>query len=213
MRTPVKDDSATAAVGGHVDHADPGVDVLDGVHHRTDHHRPRGGVAGAVWRFLTSMRTGLWIILILGLLTLAGTLLMQATPEALADPALYKQWYDSGPRLRYGGWAPVLSTLGLFGVFSTWYFRGLFALLAVSILACSINRAPRLWKVATRPRTSMSEVFFTHAPLRAAFDLDLDARIGRVGQLASAGGAGRSVDDSDADCRNLGGTVRRGPDG
>ena len=40
-------------------------------------------------------------------------------------------------------------------------------LLTTSILACSVNRAPRLWKVAFHPRTRMGETFFTHAPLRA----------------------------------------------
>lgn len=156
---------ATAAVPGHVDHAE-GVDLLDGPAPERRHRRP-GGFGPAAWHFLISMRTGLWIIMILGLLTLAGTLLMQATPETLADPAAYDEWYRSGPALKYGGWAPILAALGLFTVFSTWYFRALFALLAVSILACSINRAPRLWRTATRPRVSMSDAFFSHAPSRS----------------------------------------------
>lgn len=160
---------ATAAVPGHVDHAE-GVDLLDGPAPERRHRRP-GGFGPAAWHFLISMRTGLWIIMILGLLTLAGTLLMQATPETLADPAAYDEWYRSGPALKYGGWAPILAALGLFTVFSTWYFRALFALLAVSILACSINRAPRLWRTATRPRVSMSDAFFSHAPLTERFVL------------------------------------------
>lgn len=166
----------TAHVPGHVDHADGGVDVLDGVAGADAGHRAaRGNPLAALWRLLISMRTGMWLILALVLLTFGGTILIQAPAEALADPAAYQAWYEAGPRLKYGGWAPVLSALGLFGVFSTWYFRALFALLAASILACSVNRAPRLWRVATRPRTSMAEAFFTHAPLRAAFDLPVDA--------------------------------------
>jgi cytochrome c biogenesis protein len=175
----------TAHVPGHVDsveHVEHGVDVLDGVqlpgHPHTVHPLRR------VWLFLISMKTGLWIILVLGILTLFGTLLLQATPEALADKATYEQWLAGTPTQRYGGWTGILSTLGLFHVFSTWYFQGLFALLSLSILACSINRAPRLWRVATRPRTSMSEVFFTHAPLRATIDLsgDVDSSVERVRQ-------------------------------
>ena len=154
---------AAASVPGHLEHVDA-VDVLDGPQEAGHRH---AHPALGVWRFLISMRTGLWIILILGVLTLIGTLVIQATPEILADPASYQAWYEAGPRQKYGGWAPVLGTLGLFGVFSTWYFRALFALLAVSILACSINRAPRLWKVATAPRIAMSDAFFSHAGLRA----------------------------------------------
>lgn len=161
----------TSHVPGHVDHVEHGVDVLDGLEPR-EHHGP--GLGRRVWLFLISMRTGLWIILVLGILTLLGTLLMQAEPEVRADAQAYAQWLAGTPSQRYGGWAGVLDKLGLFHVFSTWYFQGLFALLSLSILACSVNRAPRLWRVATRPRTSMSEVFFTHAPLRATVDVEGD---------------------------------------
>lgn len=175
----------TTHVPGHVDsvgHVEHGVDVLDGLHEEDPHHRQQAHLLRRVWLFLISMRTGLWIILVLGILTLFGTLLMQATPEAVADKQLYDQWLAGAPTERYGGWVGILSALGLFHVFSTWYFQGLFVLLSASILACSINRAPRLWRVATHPRTSMKEVFFTHAPLRAGFDLpgDVDASAERV---------------------------------
>lgn len=184
----------TAHVPGHVDsveleqdqHVEHGVDVLDGLQHHEPHHQAHP--LRRIWLFLISMRTGLWIILILGILTLFGTLLMQASPEALADKATYDQWLAGTPTQRYGGWAGILSALGLFHVFSTWYFQSLFGLLSLSILACSINRAPRLWRVATRPRTSMSEVFFTHAPQRATIDLtgDVESAADRVREVLRA---------------------------
>jgi len=161
------------------------VDVLDGLHQPEPHdrqhdrqhdrrrHRRRHPLR-RVWLFLISMRTGLWIILGLGILTLFGTLLLQAAPEVRADQQAYERWLAGAPTERYGGWVTTLDTLGLFHVFSTWYFRALFVLLSASIIACSINRAPRLWRVATRPRTSMRDAFFTHAPLRAAIDLPGD---------------------------------------
>lgn len=165
MATSVKEhDTVTAAVPGHADHLDGGVDVLDGgvQPERTD-------ILGRIWFFLISMRTGLILMLILGVFTLIGTLLMQAASEVLADPASYQQWYAMGPKQRYGGWAPIFDALGFYHVFSMWYFQALFALLAVSILACSINRAPRLWRIATRPKRSMKEAFFDRAPLAADF--------------------------------------------
>src|SRR3954451_23323445 len=143
-------------VPGHVDH-EHGVDVLDGSEQDGHGHRHAQPLR-KVWLFLISMRTGLWIILTLGVLTLLGTLLMQVEPEVRADAAAYQQWLAGTPTQRYGGWAGILDKLGLFHVFSTWYFMGLFALLSLSILACSVNRAPRLWRVATKPRTTMSDV-------------------------------------------------------
>jgi len=132
-----------------------------------------GSLLDHVWRFFISMRTGLWLILVLGLLSLAGTLLEQAPAAVRNDPAAYAQWVD-GVSSTYGGWTKILSFLGLFGVFSSYWFKGITILLATSILACSVNRAPKLWKVATHPRPSMGRTFYDHAPLRADVVVDED---------------------------------------
>jgi cytochrome c biogenesis protein len=123
-------------------------------------------VMNRLWRFFISMRTGLWLILAMGLLSLAGTLLVQAPAGMSADPQSYAAWLAS-IHSKYGGWTPVLDKLGLFAAFTSIWFKGIMVLLTTSVLACSVNRAPRLWKLALRPRTRMGETFFTHAPLRA----------------------------------------------
>src|ERR1035437_1418019 len=127
-------------------------------------------VLNRLWRFFISMRTGLWLILALGLLSLAGTLLEQAPPGMSADPAAYTAWVAS-IHSKYGGWTPVLDKIGLFSVFTSVWFKAITVLLTTSVLACSVNRAPRLWKLAFHPRTRMSETFFTHAPLRASIQV------------------------------------------
>src|SRR6187549_883901 len=123
-------------------------------------------VTDRVWRFFISMRTGLWLILALGLLSLVGTLLVQAPAGMATDPQAYEAWVAS-LKPKYGGWTPVLDTLGFFSIFTSIWFKAISVLLATSILACSVNRAPRLWKVAFHPRARMGETFFTHAALRA----------------------------------------------
>ena len=130
-------------------------------------------VLNRLWRFFISMRTGLWLILVLGLLSLVGTLLEQAPAGMAADPASYASWLGS-VHPKYGGWTPVFDKLGLFSVFTSIWFRGVTVLLATSVLACSVNRAPRLWKLAFHPRTRMGETFFTHAPLRANVQVSAD---------------------------------------
>jgi cytochrome c biogenesis protein len=124
-------------------------------------------VLSRIWGFFISMRTGLWLILILGLLSLAGTLLEQAPAGMTSDPVTYASWIAS-IHSKYGGWTPVLDKLGMFGVFTSVWFKAITVLLTTSVLACSVNRAPRLWKLAFHPRTRMSETFFAHAPLSAS---------------------------------------------
>jgi cytochrome c biogenesis protein len=120
-----------------------------------------------LWRFFISMRTGLLLILALGLLSLVGTLLVQAPPGMSSDPQAYASWLTS-VKPKYGGWTTVFDKLGFFSVFTSIWFKAITVLLTTSVLACSVNRAPRLWKQAFHPRTRMSETFFTHAPLRAS---------------------------------------------
>ncbi len=119
-----------------------------------------------VWRFFISKHTGLVLILLMGLLSLIGTLLAQAPDGMRADATAYAGWLDS-VRPRYGGWTDLLNRAGLFEVFSSIWFKAVSALLAVSILACSVNRAPQLWRRAFQPRVHMADSFFTHAALGA----------------------------------------------
>jgi cytochrome c biogenesis protein len=139
---------------------------LDGLDNGSGPSVSTSDITDRIWRFFISMRTGLWLILTLGLLSLVGTLLVQAPAGMSADPAAYTSWVAS-IHSKYGGWTPVFDKLGLFSVFTSIWFKGITVLLATSILACSVNRAPRLWKLAFHPHTRMGETFFTHAPLRA----------------------------------------------
>jgi cytochrome c biogenesis protein len=126
-----------------------------------------GDVLDRLWHLLISMRVGLALILFLSFLALVGTLVEQAPPGLSADPATYAQWV-AGLRPRYGGWTDVFNALGFFSIFGSIWFKGAVVLLTTSLLACSINRAPRLWRVATRPRVAASEGFLQHAPLSGA---------------------------------------------
>lgn len=126
-----------------------------------------------LWHFFISMRTGLALILGLAVLGLIGTLLVQADPGLKGDQQAYAEWLES-VRPKYGGWTGVLDALGLFSIFSSIWFKGTIALLTTSVLACSVNRAPHLWKLAVHPRTNMSDTFFAHAPLSASISTPTD---------------------------------------
>ncbi len=125
---------------------------------------PVGDVFERLWHLLISMRTGLVLMLFLALLTLAGTILTQVPAGVQGDPTAYAQWLDQ-VRPKYGGWTNVFDAIGLFSVFSSIPFKVTVVLLVTSILACSVNRTPRLWRQATRPRLVASGAFLEHAPL------------------------------------------------
>jgi len=160
-------------------------------------------VLNRLWRFFISMRTGLVLILLLGLLSLVGTLLVQAPAGMTTDPQGYAAWLAS-IHSKYGGWTPVLDKLGLFSVFTSIWFKSITVLLTTSVLACSVNRAPRLWKLAFHPRTRMGETFFTHAPLRAGIlvSAEPETAIDDVRQVLKSHRF-RTITDPDEDGLNL----------
>ena len=159
---------------------------------------PVTDLADRLWHLFISMRTGLALILFLAALALVGTLVAQAPAGIAADPGAYERWLDA-IRPRFGGWTGVLDALGLFSVFNSIWFKGGVVLLSTSILACSINRTPLLWRQATRPRTAVSAGFFEHAALAETLDVDappararetLQAALARRGYRTVAGVGG-----------------------
>ena len=108
---------------------------------------PVSDIGERVWRFFISMRTGLALILTLAILGVIGALVAQAPAGLQTDAAAYAAWLDS-VRPKYGGWTGVFDALGFFSIFNSVWFRGITVLLVTSVLACSVNRAPKLWKQA-----------------------------------------------------------------
>lgn len=146
-----------------------------------------GTVLDRLWHFFISMRTGIVLILILTVLSLFGTLLMQAPPGLASEPQAYASWLDS-LRPKYGGWTNVFDVLGFLSIFSSVWFKSTMVLLLTSVVACSMNRAPHLWKQATQPRVRMTESFYEHAPLRGT----VESALGEEAALTEVEAAFRS---------------------
>jgi cytochrome c biogenesis protein len=139
---------------------------------------------GRAWRFMTSVRLALVLILVIAAAVLAGTLLMQAPPSVVADPVAYDQWLERA-RSKYGLWTDPFAALQLFNVFHSLWFRLLVGLLTANIIVCSVNRWKGIWATAFRTRTRMREAFFDRARFNARLETAMPAaeaaeRVGRA---------------------------------
>jgi cytochrome c biogenesis protein len=124
-------------------------------------------VLEGLWHLLSSMRVAMIIMLAIAALGVAGSLLMQMPPEALADPQRRELWIES-VRPRYGALTDVFATLQLFEVFASILFRVLVAALTISLIACSVHRIPGVIRTARNPRIDVGPAFFEHAPQHEA---------------------------------------------
>jgi cytochrome c biogenesis protein len=115
---------------------------------RGDGHKPRAGkdvdaalpalgFLGMVrwaWTQLTSMRTALFLLLLLAVAAVPGSLF----PQRSVNPALVTQYEDNNPSL-----APWLDRFQLFDVYSSVWFSAIYLLLFVSLIGCVLPRAKK----------------------------------------------------------------------
>lgn len=127
-------------------------------------------------------------IVVLALLGVVGMTIRQLPSFAFRSPGDYAfemarlhAIYD--PALGSGVVA-LLERLGAFNVFtSTWFSVGLVVLI-VSIVVCTIDRLPRLWRASVDVRIVQPEAFF-------------DPRLPHRVRIAGAAAAGRQLDAGD----------------
>ncbi|WP_077489071.1 cytochrome c biogenesis protein ResB [Sinomonas mesophila] len=107
---------------------------------RGDVALPALGVLGMLrwaWTQLTSMKTALFLLLLLAVAAVPGSLF----PQRPANPAVVTQYLKDHPD--YG---PVLDTLQMFDVYSSAWFSAVYLLLFISLIGCIIPRAIAHWR-------------------------------------------------------------------
>lgn len=96
--------------------------------------QPRLGATGWLrwaWRQLTSMRTALFLLLLLALAAVPGSLF----PQRTADPNGVVQYFKDNPTL-----APVLDKLQVFDAYTSFWFSSIYLLLFISLIGCVLPR-------------------------------------------------------------------------
>lgn len=103
---------------------------------------PKLGVLGSArwfWRQLTSMRTALFLLLLLAIAALPGSI----WPQRRIDAARVTDYLDRHPTA-----GPWLDRFGFFDVYSSPWFSAIYLLLVVSLLGCVLPRMRQQWKAA-----------------------------------------------------------------
>ncbi|WP_082413237.1 cytochrome c biogenesis protein ResB [Arthrobacter sp. Edens01] len=110
---------------------------------------PSLGLLGTLrwaWTQLTSMRTALFLLLLLAVAAVPGSLF----PQRPANPAAVTQYIQDNP-----GSGPWLDRFQLFDVYSSVWFSAIYLLLFISLIGCVIPRAKVHWRAlrSKPPRT------------------------------------------------------------
>ena len=101
---------------------------------RTTIGGPRLGLIGWVrwvWRQLTSMRTALFLLMLLAVAAIPGSIF----PQRGVDPARVVSYIRENPEI-----SPWLDRLGLFEVYASPWFASIYLLLMISLIGCILPR-------------------------------------------------------------------------
>ncbi len=112
--------------------------------------------ADKLLKTISSIRTGIILLILVGLASIAGTLVLQ---RPLTDPTDIQRAY-SPQTLR------LLDATGLTDVFHSWWFIGLLTLLCINIVLASVERFPSAWRFFSRPYLHPESHFRTGLPMQ-----------------------------------------------
>lgn len=129
-----------------------------------------GGVDSALdwlWRTLTSMKLALVLMVLFAGIILVGAFVIQMPPGLAEDPRARADWL-AGVRPRFGGMTDVLDSLQVFTLFQSVWVKILGALIAASLVACTVARIPGTWRTMKHPHVAVGASFFEHAPQHEA---------------------------------------------
>ena len=101
----------------------------------------------SVWDFFCSLKLSIALLIALALTSIIGTVVPQGN-----IPPEYLQTISESKFKLY-------QSLSFFDMYHSWWFMLLLYLLTVNLVACSIKRLPRVWKIVSEPQLVMDESF------------------------------------------------------
>jgi cytochrome c biogenesis protein len=126
-----------------------------------------GGLARFAWRQLTSMRTALILLMLLGVAAIPGSLV----PQRSQNPMAVRQYFIDDPQL-----ARWIDRFSGFEVYSSPWFSAIYILLFISLIGCVLPRSVEHFKAmravppATPKNLSRMEFFTSFGGDKANFD-------------------------------------------
>jgi cytochrome c biogenesis protein len=106
-----------------------------------------------IWNFFSSVKVGVWLIVITLLASILGTILPQVMYIPQNIPAI--EHYEN----EYGWFGRLYYELGFHNLYSSWWYLLLIALIGVSLVICSLDRVIPLYRALNNQRVARHEGF------------------------------------------------------
>lgn len=137
----------------------------------------RRSIIDRTWAFFSSVKVGVWLIVIALIASALGTIFPQAMyipADAVSrDPAIF---YEA----QYGIFGKIYYQLGLHEVYSSWWYMIIIALIGISLVVCSIDRFVPLYRALKIQRAKRHETFINRQRLYSETEAVTDEETEKV---------------------------------
>ncbi|MFP5113447.1 cytochrome c biogenesis protein ResB [Bacillaceae bacterium C204] len=104
-----------------------------------------------IWNFFSSVKVGVWLIIITLIASSLGTILPQEMYINLPADVYYEQ--------EYGWFGKLYYQLGFNNLYGSWWYLILIAMIGISLVICSLDRVVPLYKALKAQRVTRHEGF------------------------------------------------------
>jgi cytochrome c biogenesis protein len=111
-------------------------------------------LADNVWKFFSSVKLAVVLLIILAIVSIIGTVIQQNE-----SPDKYLLEYSQST-------VQLFEMLGFFDMYHTWWFVLLLLLLTANLMVCSLERFPHTWKAVTTPPMPRDDAGLKDLPYR-----------------------------------------------
>ncbi|WP_066312754.1 cytochrome c biogenesis protein ResB [Bacillus sp. FJAT-29814] len=108
-------------------------------------------VIDKIWNFFSSVKVGVWLIVITLLASIIGTILPQEMYINLPPEVYYEQ--------EHGWFGKLYYQLGFHDLYGSWWYLLLIAMIGISLVICSLDRVVPLYKALKAQRVTRHEGF------------------------------------------------------
>lgn len=121
-----------------------------------------------IWQLLCNVKFALVLVGLALLAGLIGIVIPQLPGPMRTNAAAKSAWLEL-QRNDYGAFTPLMDRWGLFDVFHTPWFNGLWLLIIVAVTVCTVSRFRPTWRSVQHPVKTVGDNYFDQARHRASF--------------------------------------------
>lgn len=118
-------------------------------------------IVDRIWGFFSSITLAVVVFSVISITSIVGTIVEQQADPERNIKLLSKFFGDAAPTV-----FRILDSLGFTDMFHSWWFITLLFVFAANLIICSLERLPKIWKVANEPIKPLSADMLNAMPIK-----------------------------------------------